>query len=484
MPRARRVPADVDVAHGALQRPGARQPLQLVELPAWHGWKYRSITARVCRWIEEHVRVPTGYGAGEPMRLAPFQRRIIETLYDNRAAMASLPAGNGKTSLLAAIALERIARGDDYVEVDIVATKQDQAGLLVETAKRMVEASPALVPLCAFSSNTGTLDYRVTGSRMRAHPANLSAVQGLNFSLAIIDEVGFASDAVVSSLIARIGKRPDAAVIGIGTPGMEANVMFRLREKAGELEGVGFEYLEWAAPAGCDIIDRRAWAKANPALKAGFLSTDALATQAALLPEAEFRVYHLGQWVSGATESWLPAGAWEQCPHVETPVDGTEVVLALAGTWGTSVAVVGCTFDGGLFLAWAKESASDDELEAVLRQAGARWQVVELVVAPRQRTNLLRRLADMPVDVWPNRIDVEVASSTEWRRAIVEGRVAHDHHPLLADHVQASVARATPDGSLRLTQPDDGAPVDAARAARMAWWKATNTVVVEEPAVY
>ena len=162
-----------------------------------------------------------------------FSGRIIETLYENRAAIASLPAGNGKTTLLAAIGLERICRGDDYVEVDVVATKQEQAGLLVEAAKRMVEASPALVPLCAFSANTGTLDYRVTGSRLRAHPAKLSAVQGLNFSLAIIDEIGFASDDVVSSLIARIGKRPDAAVIGIGTPGLEPNVMSRLRERAG-----------------------------------------------------------------------------------------------------------------------------------------------------------------------------------------------------------------------------------------------------------
>ena len=119
--------------------------------------------ARVCKWIEEFVRVPTGYGAGDPIRLSGFQRKIIGQLYESRATFASLPAGNGKTTLLAAIALERICRGDDYVEVDIVATKQDQAGILAETAKRMVEASPALVPLCAFSSNSGTLDYRVTG---------------------------------------------------------------------------------------------------------------------------------------------------------------------------------------------------------------------------------------------------------------------------------------------------------------------------------
>lgn len=433
--------------------------------------------------------MPTGYGAGGPMRLGSYQRRIIEALYESRASFVSLPAGNGKTTLLAAIALERICRGDDYVEVDVVATKEEQAGILVEAAKRMVEASPTLVPLCAFSSHSGTLDYRVTGSRLRAQPAKLSAVQGLNFSLAVVDEIGFASDEVVSSLIARVGKRPDAAVIGIGTPGLEPNVMFRLRERKSELAEVGFTYLEWAAPAGCAVSDRVAWRRANPALKAGFLNVDALATQAALLPEHEFRVYHLGQWVSGHAESWLPAGAWDGCPLVDAPVDGTEVVLGLAGRWTSpSVAIVAATLDSGLFLAWELARATDDDLVEVLAAAAQRWRVLELVVAPRQRTNLVARLREsvnFDVIEWPNSTEIEVNSSTEWRRAIVEGRVAHDHHPVLADQVAATVVQATSDGGMRLVGPDDGRAVDAARAARMAWWRALDVGArFEAPAIY
>jgi phage terminase large subunit-like protein len=420
------------------------------------------------------------------LRLAGFQRQVIETLYDSRAAVVSLPAGNGKTTLLAAIALERICRGDDYVEVDVVATKQEQAGFLVEAAKRMVEASPALVPLCAFASDSGTLDYRVTGSRLRAHPAKLSSVQGLNFSLAVIDEIGFAADDVVASLIARVGKRPDAAVIGIGTPGLEPNVMFRMRERAAELGGIGFRYLEWSAPAGCEIGDRSAWRSANPAMRAGFLNPEAMAIQAALMTEAEFRVYHLGQWVTVSGGSWLPPGVWDACPMVDAPPEGTEVVLGLAGTWSSSVAVVGATIDGALFVAWASDTATDDELAAVFQAAAEQWQVVEVVVAPRQRANLIPVLVDagLAVEVWPNRLDVEVSSATEWRRAIMEGRVAHDHHPVLGKHVTASAARSTSDGSLRLVPPDDGRPVDAARAARMAWWRVTDPDAVSVPAIY
>ena len=48
-----------------------------------------------------------------------------------------------------------------------------------------------------------------------------------------------------------------------------------------------------------------------------------------------------------------------------------------------------------------------------------------------------------------------------------------------------AVARSTSDGSLRLVPPDDGTPVDAARAARMAWWRALDIGVrLEAPAVF
>ena len=223
--------------------------------------------------------MPTGAGAGAPFRFAGFQKTILREIYDSLATFVSMPAANGKTTLLAAIALERICRGDAYAHVDVVATKEDQAALLIAAAVQMVERCPALVrdghpggPLVAWHARDGVLEYRPSGARLQAHPAKLSAVQGLNFTLAICDEVGFARDEIVESLIARLGKRPDAHLIGIGTPGFEPNVLQRIRETAadGELP-IGVRYIEHAAAAGCDVFDRRAWADANPALRAGFL---------------------------------------------------------------------------------------------------------------------------------------------------------------------------------------------------------------------
>ena len=82
----------------------------------------------------------------------------------------------------------------------------------------------------------------------------------------------------------------------------------------------------------------------------------------------------------------------------------------------------------------------------------------------------------MPCEAWDGSPDNEAASANEFYRAIVGqevgNRLAHDHHPLLEEHTASLRVRFGVDGSLRLARPDDGAFVDAAVAARNAWWRA------------
>lgn len=461
------------IAHGALTRPGAKPALREIELPPWHGWRYTSTAARARRWIEGLLRLPTGAGAGGKLHVAKFQRRILASIYDALATFVSLPAANGKTTFLAAVALERICRGDDYVEVDVLATKEDQAGILVETAKRFVEAAPELVPLCSWHSHEGILEYRPTGSRIAAHPAKLSAIQGLNFSLAIVDEVGFADDAIVESILARLGKRPDARAVGIGTPGFGGNMLQRIRaaDRDGELPA-GVAYLEWAAPADVDVSDRAAWRSANPALASGFLREEALALQAAMMSEREFRTYHLGQWINDAA-GWLPPGAWESNPNVAPPPEGADVVVSVDGTYRRTSAVMLATLSGELAFGYAAEAATDEELRRVVWDAAERYRVVEVTYPRRLRPSLFADLAEDGLDCvpWDNTPDAEATSANEFYRAIVEGRVPHDHDGLVAQHMAGVRVRLAVDGSLRLSRPDTGF-VDAALAARAAWWRA------------
>jgi phage terminase large subunit-like protein len=463
--------------HKVLRRAGPKRPLREVELPAWHGWHYTEEHERVIRWAESTLVQPVGIGQGEAMKIAAFQRKLLKTIYDSLATFISISAGNGKTTLMAAIALERICRGDDYVEVDVLATKEQQAQRLVEAAVRMIESSPQLsdgeAQLFDVYRQNSMLEYRPTGSKMRAHPARLSAVQGLNFNLALIDEISEVPPELVTTMLARIGKRPEQRVVGFGTPGFGPDNMLeelRKRHLAGDLPP-GVSFVEFSADPGCDIYDEQQWRKANPAIEAGFLIPDSLAMKAAVMPEHEFRAYHLGQPVE-SSGPWLPFGAWDNCIDALPPQDGAPVVLALWGNYNRQVAIAGATLDGALFFGWQAEKPSDIEVEQAIYAASEQWEILELCHKPHIRFNLMARLADegLPVVAWPSDTKNDAESTAALWQAIAEGELAHDHDPTLAEQVAMLTAKVDGKGNPRLVESEAG--VSAALAARAAWWRA------------
>lgn len=465
--------------HGALARTGTRKPLRLTEMPRWHGWRETSEAQRITRWCEDLLLLPRGTGGGEPFKVAKYQRSFLKQVTESLATFASIPAGNGKTTFMAAVGLERLCRGDDYVEVDILATKEDQAQRLIEAVIRFVECSPELHDLIEYWARDSTLEYRPTGSIMRAHPAKLSAVQGLEFSLALVDEIGFVPSELVTGLIARLGKGDNARIVGFGTPGFGTDNMLetmRALAHSDELPG-GVSFVEYAADGGCDLFDRGQWRKANPALVEGFLREDALAVQAATMPEHEFRAYHLGQPIE-SSGPWLPFGSWDNCIDSGRPRDGTPVVLAVWGNYKRQVAICGATLDGGIFFGWQSEKPTDDEVGEVLRAASEQYELLEICHKPHIRLNLMAKLHDegLPVLTWPKDVSTDVDSTAELWKAIADGEVAHDHDPFLSEQVARLTAKVDRQGNPRLVEAEEG--VSAALAARAAWWRAR--VLAEE----
>ena len=133
-------------------------------------------------------------------------------------------------------------------------------------------------------------------------------LQGLDPSLAIVDEIGFQPVQSWDSLRMGAGKRARSTIIGVGTPGFDHdNALYHVRKairEGAKLPGLVFR--EFAAPEGCRTDDRKAWRKANPAIRAGFLRESALVTDLGITPEGHFRLFRLGQHIEG-TDSWLGA---------------------------------------------------------------------------------------------------------------------------------------------------------------------------------
>src|SRR5215207_4182775 len=98
---------------------------------------------RCIRFVERYITVPKGTGARKRMKLRGWQREIVGGVLDEprpRQGLVSIPAGNGKSTLAAAIGLYGLL-GDrvEGAQVLVVASDERQARIIFRTAKRMVE---------------------------------------------------------------------------------------------------------------------------------------------------------------------------------------------------------------------------------------------------------------------------------------------------------------------------------------------------------
>jgi phage terminase large subunit-like protein len=338
-------------------------PLDLRRLPKRGG-------ARAIAFIERYVTTPKGTGARRRLKLRPWQREIVHAVMDEprpRQALVSIPAGNGKSTLAAALGLYGLlADRVEGAQVLVIASDERQARIILNTARRMVELEPALYDRVQIFKDHLTEPY--TDSTFMALPADPGALQGWDPSLAIVDELHVVTDDTFEAMAARAGKREQSLLLAISTPpraGQDDSVMRRLVDHGREGGDPSFYFREFAAPAGCALDDEAAWAEANPALD-DFLHRDALrATLPPKMRENAFRRYRLGQWVT-LEDAWLPDGAWHRCAaaHLEIP-DGAEVVIALDGSFSRDcTALVVATVDPrphvALYALWEAPEGSRD----------------------------------------------------------------------------------------------------------------------------
>lgn len=320
----------------------------------WYDWAETDPASRAIRFIETYCRAPKGFGYGQPMKLAPFQQKWIRDILAPgiRQAVLLCPRGQGKSTLLAALALwgvfDRNDSGQPQIPIMAVTVLQAKRAIF-DVAVAMIAAEPELdsrsINYTAIGDSRIVVGYN--GGVVFPISNDVSGLQGLDPGpLGICDEVGFRFNSLESwqALVLASGKRTTSLVIGAGTPGLDReNALWHLRSTY--LDGAspaGFSFTELSAPEGCDVRDERAWHIACPALDAGYQSIDALRTAVEMSPESSFRVFHLAQFQDGV-ESWLGSDGrkvwdslfcrYELRPGAPTRRDWMWVCVAIQRRW-------------------------------------------------------------------------------------------------------------------------------------------------------
>jgi phage terminase large subunit-like protein len=298
-------------------------------LSAWK--RKRSRVARVISFLEG-LPITKGILAGTKMKLLLGQREFVQAIYGRlsadgrrriRIAIKSEPRGNGKTGLIAGLALchllgpECEPRGEIYS----AAYNKLQAALIFAEMKAIIEAIPEFEARCniqRYGKVIEVLEGDGAGSIYESLSADDKRAHGLSPSFWTFDEYAQAPNSdLLDNLRTAMGKRSESLGIVIST--QAANDMHPLSQliddaALGEDPSV---YLQLAAaPADADIFDERTWFGCNEAL-GKFLDLNefrAQAEQAKRMPSlrAKFENLRLNRRIDARVQ-FISDADWMAC---------------------------------------------------------------------------------------------------------------------------------------------------------------------------
>jgi phage terminase large subunit-like protein len=276
------------------------------------------------------IRHTTGPMAGKPLELRPWQvfrhgsvfgwLSASTGLRRFRTAYHQVAKKNGKTTDTAPPALfTQLFDGEAAPQGFCAATSRDQAGLLFQEIKRMVQASPALSQLLRPWRHM--VESPNTNGSIRCLSRDGNSADGINPHFAAMDEVHRWTDrelfeVVRNSMLARA----QPILWAITTAGADmTSVCGELRaysEKVlrGDVQDDAFFAYVAEPPRDADAGDRNAWMMANPNFGHAFKEDDfaQIYREAAAITGKmpNFRRLHLNLWTEGA-EAWIDKVTWD-----------------------------------------------------------------------------------------------------------------------------------------------------------------------------
>jgi phage terminase large subunit-like protein len=215
-----------------------------------------------------------GEASGDAFELHPWQLWTLAQIVGWRAAdgrrrirlaMVQVARGNGKTTLMAGLALWDLLGGEGR-RVHVIANNEDQAGICLDTARTMamrLEEDGLLVRFNRIVRPSADCE-------MTALPALERSLDGLNPSLWIADEAAEFKGRFLTKLLTTGAKRRESTGVVITTPGSNPENHYAELVKQGEAILAGEVEDDTVLPIlygldPSDQLDEEAtWAKANP----------------------------------------------------------------------------------------------------------------------------------------------------------------------------------------------------------------------------
>jgi phage terminase large subunit-like protein len=261
-------------------------------------------------WIETYCRVPEGKFVGQPVKLRPWQKKIIRGIYDSptRRCIISFGRKNAKTTLAGMLCLLHLCGPEAKANSQLFSAAQsrEQASILFSLMAKMVRMSPDLAAVIAVRESAKQLVCSELGSVYRALSAEASTAYGLSPVFVVHDELGQVvgpRSQLYEALETASGAQEEPLSIVISTQApTDADLLSLLIDDAAAGHDPKIKLFMWAAAEDADPFTKETIRSANPAF-GDFLNAEVVLEQARSakrMPsrEADYRNLVLNQRVN------------------------------------------------------------------------------------------------------------------------------------------------------------------------------------------
>lgn len=238
---------------------------------------------RAIAFFHECLSHVKGERARTPLLLELWQQAVIANAYgwvdaDGRRRFREVflyvPRKNGKTTLAGGVVLLSIAAdGELGAEVYSAASEREQAALVFQQARGMVEHEPELAARCRVFRALKAIEVEATGSVYRAISSEDASAHGFNTSAYVMDELhAQRTRGLLDVLETSTGSRRQPLGWIITTADYDGpsicneKLDYALRVRAGTVKDPRFLPVIYRAERDEDWGDERVWRMANPNL--------------------------------------------------------------------------------------------------------------------------------------------------------------------------------------------------------------------------
>jgi phage terminase large subunit-like protein len=296
-----------------------------------------------------------------PFLLEPFQRTILADYFAGATqTLVILPKKNGKSTLVAALALYHLLTTED-AEGYIAASSRDQAGIILKQARKFIRSSPALQR--HFQMKQREIVSLADEGVVRVLASDVDTADGVIPTLAVVDELHRHKSTDLMGVF-RDGLGPrNGRMITITTAGDDSeSPLGQMRSKAYAMPVVerdgAYRYArsrsgdwamhEWALEPEQDREDMRVVKTANPASWHTLERLQQRRDDPSTTPWQWAR-FACGVWLQGEDTAIGPV-EWAACGTDEEPPEGLMWRLGLDVGWkeDTTAVVPHAIDDDGL----------------------------------------------------------------------------------------------------------------------------------------